>query len=168
MYCMPFKYGLVKGSKFAAGLLLGFFTVKNRALKPLREGRLALIFDSSRGIDPLFSQLETLIFLKFADVSKTTGEIIFRFNRWGVSHTTFDADGAEAGSALEEENDRGGRRDEPSITNRAEWPAFYAAHKADMDTLFNKAIEYTFATEGISDLIPNKDDDEDDELESEI
>ena len=43
------KYTLVKGAKFASGILIGFFSKKNRIRKPNREGRLVLTFGDEHG-----------------------------------------------------------------------------------------------------------------------
>jgi RecA/RadA recombinase len=146
------KYVLIRGSKFAAGYLVGFFIKKNRRTKPLREGRLALIFEDGYGLDPTFSRLETLIFLGFAEFKKEAPyDIRFKFTKWGVPMATFGGVTAEgAGHELEEDDDDTGRKSDPRIAERAEWPAFYRDHQADFDALWAKAIDYAFTVEGLS------------------
>lgn len=152
-FTVDMKYTLVRGSKFAAGYLVGFFIKKNRRAKPLREGRMALIFEDGYGLDPTFSKLETLIYLGFAEIVKSAPyDIRFKFAKWEIPLTTFGGVTAEsAGKELEEEDDRG-RKSDPRIQERAEWPDFYRDHKADFDAMWAKAIEYAFSTEGISDV----------------
>ena len=156
------KYTLVKGAQFAAGFLVGFFTSKNRQVKPLREGRMALLSD--RGLDNTFSILESLIYYGFAVYDKENGGYAFRFNAWKIPMTTFGGSNAidlEEGDAAEEES-RSERKKNPRIESRAEWPAFYEAHKADFDAMWAAAKNYIFATEGIGGFVASREDAEDD------
>jgi RecA/RadA recombinase len=164
MYQVPVKWTMQARSRFQDGFLLGFFTKKNRTVKPLRTGRLALLFgpdeDHKHGLDPIMSMLETLIFLGFATVNKTSKEISFRFNSWNVPMTTFGATNSRAEAAAELEDERGLVKN-PSIESRLEWMEFYAEHKADLDKMFEAAMEYAFATEGLSTTRPSDDSDPD-------
>jgi RecA/RadA recombinase len=134
-------YKLTK-SRFPAGLLLGFQTTKNRRVKPLRSGRMALLYD--RGLDNDYSLLETLIMLDLAGASKTTGRIFFRFKANSIPTTTFSKD-----STLEDDDD-GDDDDEgsnPWIENRLAWRQYYQDHKADFDLLWAKGVELMFAVD---------------------
>lgn len=150
-FALESKYVLLRGSKFAAGYLLGFFIKKNRRVKPLREGRLALIFEDGYGLDPLFSKLETLIFLGLAEFKREAPyDIRFKFSKWKIVTTTFGGSTAgDAGQELEHDDDTG-RKSDPRISERSEWPAFYKDHQADLDLLWQKAVDYAFTTEGLS------------------
>lgn len=161
-FAVNLKYVLKKGARFAAGILIGFTTPKNRQVKPFREGRMALLFEDGIGIEPNFSTLEQLIFLGFADVAEKGGTITFRFDKAGITTTTFPeyeaqvASSKEASKALDDDDDaaRGKKKKPklPTIAEKYEWPEFYKAHSADFDALWEKAIEYLFATEGMSDM----------------
>jgi len=167
-FAVDMKYTLVRGSKFAAGYLVGFFIKKNRRAKPLREGRMALIFEDGYGLDPTFSKLETLIYLGMAEINRGAPyDIRFKFSKWKVPITTFGTAPADAGRELEAEDDTG-RKSDPRIAERAEWPAFYREHQADLDALWKVAIDYAFTTEGIGELsqLASEPDDEIDEVDT--
>ena len=159
------KFTLVKGAKFASGILVGFFSKKNRLRKPAREGRLVVYFGDSEGkgggLNDDYSVLETLCYLGFAVKNKQgNGTISFRFAYYGVELTTFG--GAEPKSAKDLEDEelselpttRGGSKN-PEIKNRLAWPAFYQAHKADCDALWEAAVAFAFSEE----CVPPPDDD---------
>jgi RecA/RadA recombinase len=152
LFQMPAKYTLVKKAQFAAGYMIAFKAVKNRLKKPMREGRVVLLFDEAQGgFRNDFSILETLKFLKFAE-DDDDGNIVFKFRKNGVPLTTF----GDLGKSLEEmdaEAEEGtgkGRYKDPRCTSRAAWPKFYVEHKADFDALWKAAVAYSNATEGIN------------------
>lgn len=133
-----YKIGTVKldPKKFPDGLLIGFKTTKNRIVKPLREGRLALIFDY--GYKDSLSKLETLLFLQYASYGKKG--IFFRFRSAGVEPVTFKS-AIENRDVGEEEDERGS----PAISAKSEWLPFYLAHKQDFDAMWEEAIRRSFS-----------------------
>lgn len=144
-------------SQFENGLVVGFTSVKNRIRSPLRTGRMVLILDERRGgLNNLYSILETLVYLKFVEQERNIFR--FRFSWAGIATTTFNA----ATTTLDEDDSaedpsesptvRRGRRD-PIIESREEWPAFYKAHKADIDALWEEAVASAFRTEGNLDAL---------------
>lgn len=152
LYALPTKYRLLPSAKFAAGFLIGFFAKKNRIRQPSKEGRMVLLFDQKMGgLNNVFSILETLLFLGFAELqTKEKGkDIKFKFARHGVPLTTF----GDQETTLEEDDkvkQRVPRRKkDPEIVYRAEWPKFYHEHKADMDALYEAAMVYARSTPGI-------------------
>jgi recombination protein RecA len=152
MWKSEMKYRLVPGAKFTAGYLVGFRTIKNRMMKPKREGRLVIIFDEERGgLHPEFSILETLIFLGFAEIvnKEKQTNFVFKFKSNKIETTTF---GRKAASLEEQDEEPRGKAvrgpKDPSIMTRAEWPRFYAEHREDFDKLWAAAMTYAHATEG--------------------
>lgn len=141
MHAMETKYTLIKGAKFASGLLVSFYSKKNRLKKPAREGRMVVYFGDSNGdgggLHDDYSTLETLLYLKFA-TRDDKGKIAFRFNHFDVPMTTVDPKKAAVVKG------RGSKATNPSIGSRSEWPAFYKAHKKDFDALWDKAIDFAF------------------------
>lgn len=147
------EYKINPRSKFPNGLLVGFRSMKNRVKKPFREGRMVILFGDENGVgggfNDLYSILETLIYLKYAEIGEgDKKEIKFKFHKFKIPVTTF---GEQLSTTLDEDDDqevssKRGRKD-PSIGIRAEWPAFYAAHKADIDALYANAIEKSFCEE---------------------
>jgi RecA/RadA recombinase len=136
MFRVPIKYTLVPGAQFDAGYLLGFRTIKNRLRKPMREGRMVLLFDEEQGgLHNTLSILETLIFLKAAKYE--SGTVQFRFKQFGVATTTFIATKGKKREAI------------PGIEGRYEWISFYKAHKPDFDKLYAVAIEKANETQGL-------------------
>ena len=162
MFQVPSKYTLVKGAQFDAGFLIEFQAVKNRLAKPKRRGRMVIIFDddpAKGGLRDDFSILETFKMLKFIEEDKE-GEMVLKLRKNGVIPTTFP----DLGKSLEEQDATGGksRYKDPKVSSKAAWPAFYEQHRSDIDALWEKAVEYAFAVEGI-DGEPVKVDDEDEE-----
>lgn len=158
-----YKLGTIKLSatrKFADGLLIGFKTTKNRMVPPLREGRLALMFN--RGYQETYSILETLLFLQFAGFGSAGKSIFFRFKGRGLSTTTFEVEAPTRRSkAPAEDGDE--REVNPEISNKLEWKPFYLAHREDFDVMWDAAVKSIFAAEGAAP--PEEDaDDDDDEL----
>lgn len=151
MYKVANVYKLMPKAQFAAGYLVGFYTAKNRVLKPCRSGRAVILFD--RGFDNVFSILETLVFLKFAEYNEGAKGISFRFKANGIEPKTFGKD--------DDEDETTGSGN-PSIKTKAEWPAFYEKHKEDFDVMWSKAVQYAFATEGIDQVCRSEDDDDSD------
>jgi len=156
MYAFNQKYKLLPDAQFSAGLLVGFHTKKNRLRPPLRDGRMVLLFDAKQGgLNNAFSMLETLVYLGFVDVaaeSKHTGYTL-KFKASGIVPTTFTPDKVE--STLEEDEDlpasrRSGSRKDPGFKFRAEWPEFYVQHKEDIDKLWQEAVAYAMATQGLN------------------
>lgn len=156
MYAFNQKYKLLPDAQFSGGLLIGFHTKKNRIKPPLRDGRMVLLFDKVRGgLNNDFSVLETLVFLGFVEVeaeSKHTGYTL-KFKRNNITPETFDR--AKIETTLEEDEDlpaprRGSSsRKDPGFKYRAEWPQFYQDHKKDIDKLWDAAMAYAMATEGL-------------------
>jgi len=150
VHALKTKYTLVRGSQFPDGLCIGFITVKNRMRKPLREGRMVLLFDEvNGGLNNTMSILESLLFLGLAEYGDD-GEFIFKCKSNGVLLTTFPDIPQES----LEDQDRGARKGrrggykDPRIYERYEWPKFYQEHKTDMDALWKKAVDYAFSTTG--------------------
>ena len=148
---------LTQDARFPAGYLIGVKTIKNRLKKPLRECRMALMFDGGDSGHGGWSNdliiLETLLFLKLATYEKETdgkgGTITFRFSSVGIQTTTFgDVPQASLEEADMATRGRSRKKKNPSISEKYEWPAYYAAHKADFDLLWAKAEEILFVTEG--------------------
>jgi len=165
MDALSSSYKLTPTAQFAAGLNIQFRTVKNRLRMPHRDGRMALLFDEKKGgFNEPFSMLETLLLYKFIEMDAETKNTGYRvkFMKNGVVPTTF---GAEKITTTLEEDDaklsprRGPSRKDPTFKNRADWPAFYAAHRADIDALWAKAVQYAFNTPGLSE--PLVEDEED-------
>jgi recombination protein RecA len=131
MYRMNWAYKMVRKARFDSGYLIGFKTTKNRMVKPLREGRMSLIFD--KGFDNVMSMLETFLFLKMAE---DTGEkIVFRLGKFAaVKSPEADDDDVDDGAKL-------------SIGCRAEWPEFYQAHKQEFDAFWETAKKMMFEIE---------------------
>lgn len=135
---------------FPDGILIGFKSIKNRIKMPYREGRMVLLFGDETGAGGGFSHeysvLETLIYFKYAVISKDAKNIVFKFNQKGIETTTF---GSATATTLDEDDAmthaaRRGKKD-PAIAFRADWPDFYRAHKADVDKLYDAAIAQAFS-----------------------
>lgn len=155
MYAFDQKYKLLPDAQFSAGLLVGFHTKKNRLRPPLRDGRMVLLFDAKQGgMNNVFSMLETLVFLGFVEVAaetKHTGYTL-RFKDNGIVPTTFDEAKLETTLDEDEVAPRRGSsssRKDPGFKFRSEWPQFYANHAADVDKLWQAAVAYAMATEGL-------------------
>ena len=140
------KYTLDEDYKFQQGYVIAFMSTKNRIKKPLREGRLVLLFDSApniygeitpSGLNNEFSILETLLFLKFAEFTDDK-YIRFKFHELELPLTTFEGQ-------LEKDED-------PSIAARTDWVAFFAAHKADIDAMWQLAIDYVHKDRGATNI----------------
>jgi RecA/RadA recombinase len=166
-----YKYVLVPGARNPAGFLITFFTSKNRRVKPLREGRLSLLFGDEAaafpgGLNPLFSKLETLISLGFAEVNKAKPyDIRFRFKRWKIETTTFGGVSSEDASKQLEDEDSGKKDSDPRILNRAAWPIFYKEHQADLDAMWKRATQFAFSTDGISEFTATVEDEVDENID---
>lgn len=153
MYAMQQKYKLLPTSQFAAGLLIGFHTIKNRLRPPLRDGRMVLLFDKKKGgLNNVLSTLENLEFLGFAECGSETKHIdwTLKFAKNGVEPSTF---GEKLERTLDDEEEdpapRRGRKKDPGFKTRAEWPKFYEEHQEDIKKLWDKSIDYAMATEGL-------------------
>jgi RecA/RadA recombinase len=152
------KYKLLPDAKFPAGLSISFHTVKNRLRPPLRDGRMVLLFDKKNGgFNEQFSLLENLTYTGFIDVvnrEKST-DFICKFNKNGIIPTTFGD--AQVKTTLDEDDSaptpRRSSRKDPGFKFRAEWPKFYQEHKADIDRLWQAAVEYTFNTPGLDGVV---------------
>ena len=168
MFRLMSKYRVNRKSQFADGYLVGFYTTKNRLKKPCREGRLVLSFDEQRGgFNDNLSKLETLIYLKAAEVGETGVEITFKFSRFGIEPKTF----TPAKKSLDQEDDDEEasptrRRRDPSIEGRMFWEKFYVEHRTDLDTLWQAAVQRAFADRQ-TEPEPEVDDDNADESEEE-
>lgn len=162
------KYKLLPDAKFPAGLSISFHTVKNRLRPPLRDGRMVLLFDKKcGGFNQQFSLLENLTFTGFIDViNREKGtDFVCKFHKHGILPTTFGA--AQVKTTLDEDDDastpRRGSHKDPGFKYRAEWPKFYQEHKADIDKLWQVAVEFTFNTPGLDGLTLDNDELEDHE-----
>lgn len=147
------RYRLNKDTQFPDGFQIGFVSVKNRVKKPLREGRMALLFarnpeQTDGGLHNRFSTLETLLHLKHAEFDDATKEIKFKFDLHGVPMTTFGDTGVSLDEADTGSVKRGARaKRNPKIAARGEWLNYYAQHKADFDALYASAIRSAFNTD---------------------
>lgn len=167
-------YKLSPKAQFAAGLNIQFRTVKNRLRMPHRDGQMVLLFDEIQGgyNDP-FSILETLMLYGFVEMEaaeKQTGFTLM-FMQNNIVPTTFDA--TKTTTTLEEDEakptpKRTPTRKNPSFKYRADWPDFYAAHKADVDRLWEAAVHYAFNTPGLTAPIVEVDEDGPLNLETEL
>lgn len=145
LYCINKQYKLVKGSKFAAGFVSGFYTSKNNRVKPCREGRFVLLYEG--GLNDILSRFETMVTFKNIAAYNDAGEITLRYEKNGIVPTTYgnetsleeDADAADAGE------DRGYK-----LPQRYQWLAYYEKHKKDIDALWQKCIYFAFQIEGLS------------------
>ncbi len=127
MFIVNSNYKLNKKSVGGpSGFVAGFITVKNRQAKPLREGRVVMLFD--RGLSNVYSILETMIKTKLAE-RDDRGNCAFKFNSAGIAIETFEG-------LKSNEN--------PRLPSLAEWPAFYEAHKVDIDKLWNRSLSMAF------------------------
>lgn len=123
---------------------------------------MVLLYGENGGFSDEFSMLETLINYHFAEITnkEKQTDIVFKFGSSGVQLTTF----GNLGTSLSEDDElpvaRRGRRKDPSIYTRAEWPEFYRSHKADFDKLWDLALQYAFtpssASPEVSDSEPNE------------
>jgi hypothetical protein len=168
MYQLQESYKISQ-SKFSQGFLVGFYTAKNRVVKPCRSARLVILFEG--GLNNDYSKLETMIFLGLATYSKSTKRFKFRFTDYGIPTTTFGALASKktAGAALEEDDDEGkSKSNDPELPSKREWPAFYAAHKADFDLMWDKAKSLTFDDEAPVDITAEDVDDDDLDLDADI
>lgn len=163
------KLKLVKKTRFPAGFVSGFVTSKNSQLSPLREGRIVLLYKG--GLSNVFSLLEDLTMFKHIAERNSEGEITFKFERAGIVPTTFDKTKASASELEDEEviETRGGKvKKAYKIADKYEWPAYYEAHRADIDLLHDVAIKFTFDIPGIEGFAEaesgDDEDSEDDDL----
>jgi RecA/RadA recombinase len=126
MFPVNQEFKLSRGNQGPSGFVGGFITVKNRQVKPRREGRFVLLYDG--GLNNIFSILETMMKCK----TVTRGErgiIEFRFRAHGIETTTFPDQRPNTN---------------PKIEGNAAWPAFYEAHRPDLDLLWQKTVDLTF------------------------
>jgi RecA/RadA recombinase len=163
MFQVPIKYTLVKGTQFPAGYLIGFRTIKNRLRKPMREGRMVLLFDEDQGgLHNAFSILESMIFLKVAELADT-GQIKFKFRKFGIETTTF-AENIKLGAETSGRSKK--RQEDPEIEGRYQWLAFYRAHRADIQKLWEAAVAKANSTEGLDEFYKPDTDEDDEESEA--
>lgn len=174
MYPLMDNYKVNPNAKFSQGFLIGFYTKKNRVAKPCRTGRLVLLFNG--GLNNLYSKLETMIYLGMITYSKSTKRFTFRFSKAGINTTTFGSSPAteekkkkSAGSQLEEDDDVGRpRSDDPEMDGKKDWPAFYEAHKADCDLLWEKSRALLFDDNIAADVDDTDDDDGKEDLDLDL
>lgn len=135
------KFVLDEDYKFQQGYVIAFMSTKNRIKKPLREGRMVLLFDSApnifgemtpSGLNNEYSILETFIYLKFVEIGDDRC-LRFKFRENGVEPKTF--------LSLADDED-------PTIIAKSEWVNFFAAHKEDVDALWAAAIDYIHKDRG--------------------
>ena len=160
MWQQPTKYKLVKDAGFQAGLLIGFEIVKSRSTAPYREGRLVILFDrdGGGGLRNDFSILETMLQYKVAEEDEDRN-IIFKLKKHGVKPTTFpelvdlfdepDEEDDEDIETPKKKSKKGPKYKDPRISNRAAWPKFYAAHKADMDQMWHEVVKIARVIKGM-------------------
>jgi RecA/RadA recombinase len=127
MFPVNLAFKLSKHHANPDGFTAGFITVKNRTVKPYREGRFTLLYDG--GLSNVFSVLETMLKCKVAARGEK-GIIEFRFHAHGLKPTSFPGLKENENPELEDGN--------------GAWPAFYQDHFDDMRLLWNRAIELTF------------------------
>jgi hypothetical protein len=150
------------GSVFPDGFMVQFETSKNRIKKPMRSGRLVLLFrDKNGGFNNEFSLLETLIYLKCAAIEDDG--IRFQFKKAGIALKTFK----RKSRTLDEEDETEGIRGDPRIAHKGEWSKFCADHQEDVDALWRYAIERAFRDDG-SAVISDEMDEEDNEPERDL
>lgn len=114
---------------------------------------MVLLFDEKEGgFRDEFSMLEALELYGFVEVeaeSKHTG-FTLKFHKNGITPTTF---GEKLNTTLAEDEDlpmpRRGRVKDPGFKCRAEWPEFYREHKADIDKLWQAAVQYALTVQGL-------------------
>lgn len=150
MFQMPVKYRLVKEAQFIAGYMIGFRTHKNRLRKGGREGRMVLLFDEVQGgLHNQFSLLETMIFLKVAELAED-GSVRFLFRKMGIETTTF-AENVKLGE--EQAAPRSRRKPtDPEIDGRYQWLGFFKAHRPDLEKLWYAAVQKANVTEGLDEF----------------
>lgn len=73
-----------------------------------------------------------------------SGTISFRFQANGITPTTFES-----------------KRANPSIEARVEWPAFYRAHEADFEKMWEAAEKRIFSSESQTTDLLSEDEDDD-------
>jgi RecA/RadA recombinase len=138
MYRLSTRYKF-PGSVFPDGFMVGFTTTKNRIKKPMRDGRMVLLFrEKNGGFNNEFSLLETLLFLKCAKIEDDG--IRFRFKQAGVELKTFKT----GRKKLDDEDEEVRFRGDPRIEHRGEWLQFYADHREDLDALWRYALDRCF------------------------
>lgn len=164
MFKMKGKYCLIPKTQFSHGFLIGFRTTKNRQTKPMREGRLSLLFD--KGYNNCLSKMETMLFLGFCEMGDK-GDIRIRYRQKGITPVTYGATDAKAGGKSLQDEDEG-RDIDPRVENKAAWLTHYRDHKEDLDKLWEAAVDYMFNTEIVADAAPDDDDDESIALEEEV
>ena len=159
----------IQPTKFSQGLLIGFYTVKNRVVKPCRSARMVLLWEG--GLNNDFSRFETLAFLGLITYSKSTKGYRLRFEDNGIDTTTFPAVAEakrrkSAGEQLEDDDTRGRTATtDPELPAKHLWPAFCAEHKADTDLLWERAKVMLFDDKAIADVEDDGIDDDADELD---
>jgi len=151
----------LSAARFSQGYLIGFRTQKNRQVKPLREGRMVILFEG--GLSNIYSKLETLTFLGLLSYSSATKRLTVKFSKFGIVPTTFTTAPTKksAGRSLEDDDDRGRSTIDPDLPSKKEWPEFYAAHQADLDLLWEKAREVMFSDQPVGEEQSDEDDDMD-------
>ena len=126
LFPVNLDYKLQKSVGGPDGFISGFITVKNRQVKPRREGRVVLLFD--RGFTNTFSRLESM--LKCKTITRgEKGVLEFHFAQNGIEVTTFPNQRANTN---------------PKIESTAAWPAFYESHQVDIDALWRRTVDLTF------------------------
>ena len=164
MNAMQSAYKLVPSARFAAGIQVDFYSVKNRIKMPFRHGRMVLLLDQKQGgLHSVFSLLETMVYLKAIEIkAKEKGcNFVCRFEACGVKLTTFEPE--ETDTTLDEDDDkpkrRGGReKKELGFKYRADWPTFYVQHQADCDALWAAAVTGAFVTDGLNGQVDESED----------
>lgn len=146
MYLVSERYKLAKDRKVSSGFVSGIYTRKNAQRWPSRDGRMVLIY--GEGWNNKYSILEQLTLYKLAEVDDD-GDVEFFFKKNGVKCTTF----GNKESSLEDDDDNEGKKSKKEknpvlIGGRASWLAFYDAHKADIDALWEALRGIMFTKHG--------------------
>jgi len=163
MFSHPKKYKLRPTNQFPDGLLIGFFTAKNRRIKPLREGRLVLLF--SGGYSEEYSILETLIYLKLVKENWEKGYVSFPFKSHGIPYVGEVPASLEAQEEAESSRLKKDKDTDPRIICKAEWPAFYEKQKTAVDALWAVARQILFSEDFVPTVTADEIDDMDDDEE---
>lgn len=155
LHALDSKYRLLPTAKFAAGLAISFFSIKNRIKPPLREGRMVLLFDAEQGgLRDDWSLLESLVYLGFIEprAKEKAVNFVVKFKKFGIVPTTFDVE--ETTTTLDEDDEqptarRSSSRKDPEFKFRSDWPKFLDQHREDIMKLWQAAVAYCVSTPGL-------------------
>ena len=165
MHAHQARYKLVPSAQFAAGIVVGFHSVKNRIKMPMRDGKMVLLLDKEQGgLHAVFSMLETLVLLGGIEpgAKEKMCNFVCKFGRFNLVPTTFSKEDTETSLDEDDEKPKRASRSKKDIgfKYRADWPAFYQQHQADCDALWNAAINGAFVTKGLDGLVVAEEEDD--------